>query len=48
MKYDYLIVGTGFFAATHPDEAKRIIEEQSSDITDPKNLEEQAIKLIEK
>ena len=48
MKYDYLIVGSGFFVATHPDEAKRIIEEQSSDITDPKNLEEQAIKLVGK
>ena len=33
---------------THPDEAKKIIEEQSSDITDPKNLEEQAIKLVGK
>jgi len=33
---------------THPEQAKRIIEEQSSDITDPKNLEEQAIKLVGK
>lgn len=32
----------------HPDEAKKIIEEQSSEIVDPKNLEEQAIKLVGK
>ena len=31
---------------THPDQAKKIIEEQSKDITDPSNLEEQAIKLV--
>lgn len=29
-----------------PDEAKEIIEQQSIDIDDPKNLEEQAIKLV--
>lgn len=34
---------------THPEQAKRIIEEQSSDIiSEPKNLEEQAIKLVGK
>jgi UDP-galactopyranose mutase len=31
---------------THPDQAKKIIEEQSNHIIDPKNLEEQAIKLV--
>ena len=31
-----------------PDEAKEIIEQQSVDIDDPKNLEEQAIKLVGK
>ena len=31
---------------THPYEAKEIIEEQSSHIDEPKNLEEQAIKLV--
>lgn len=31
---------------THPDEAKKIIEEQSSHIKEPRNLEEQAIKLV--
>jgi UDP-galactopyranose mutase len=31
---------------THPDQAKRIINSQSSHITDPTNLEEQAIKLV--
>lgn len=31
---------------THPDEAKRIIESQSSEISTPNNLEEQAIKLV--
>lgn len=32
---------------THPDEAKKIIEEQSKEIKgEPKNLEEQAIKLV--
>jgi UDP-galactopyranose mutase len=31
---------------THPDEAKKIIEQQGSHIKDPKNLEEQAIKLV--
>ena len=33
---------------THPNQAKKIIELQASDITDPKNLEEQAIKLVGK
>lgn len=33
---------------THPDEAKKIIEDQSSEIKEPKNLEEQAIKLVGK
>lgn len=33
---------------THPDQAKKIIESQSSEIQDPKNLEEQAIKLVGK
>jgi UDP-galactopyranose mutase len=33
---------------THPHEAKKIIEEQSSKINNPKNLEEQAIKLVGK
>jgi len=33
---------------THPDQAKRIINEQSSTIKDPTNLEEQAIKLVGK
>ena len=32
----------------HPDQAKRIIYEQSSHIKDPSNLEEQAIKLVGK
>jgi UDP-galactopyranose mutase len=31
---------------THPNEAKKIIEKQSKDIENPKNLEEQAIKLV--
>jgi len=31
-----------------PDEAKKIIEEQSQDISEPKNLEEQALKLVGK
>ena len=31
---------------THPDQALRIIKEQSDHIEDPKNLEEQAIKLV--
>ena len=31
---------------THPDQVKRIIEEQSKHITEPTNLEEQAIKLV--
>jgi UDP-galactopyranose mutase len=31
---------------THPDQAQRIIKEQSSHITEPSNLEEQAIKLV--
>jgi UDP-galactopyranose mutase len=31
---------------THPDQAKRIIQEQSSYIGEPTNLEEQAIKLV--
>jgi UDP-galactopyranose mutase len=33
---------------THPDQAKRIIDIQSSDIGEPANLEEQAIKLVGK
>jgi UDP-galactopyranose mutase len=33
---------------THPDQAKLIIEEQSKEITEPTNLEEQAIKLVGK
>jgi UDP-galactopyranose mutase len=33
---------------THPDEAQRIIKEQSEEITEPTNLEEQAIKLVGK
>lgn len=33
---------------THPNQAKKIIESQSSHIIDPKNLEEQAIKLVGK
>jgi UDP-galactopyranose mutase len=33
---------------THPDEAKKIIENQSENISTPKNLEEQAIKLVGK
>ena len=33
---------------THPDQAKRIIEEQSKEINEPTNLEEQAIKLVGK
>lgn len=33
---------------SHPDEAKNIIKSQSSYINDPKNLEEQAIKLVGK
>ena len=32
----------------YPEDAKKIIEDQSSKITDPKNLEEQAIKLVGK
>lgn len=31
---------------THPDQAKKIIEEQSKEIGEPINLEEQAIKLV--
>jgi len=31
---------------THPEEAKAIIEEQGKEIDEPKNLEEQAIKLV--
>lgn len=31
---------------SHPDEAKKIIEKQSSEIIEPKNLEEQAIKFV--
>jgi UDP-galactopyranose mutase len=34
------------FGITNPEEAKAIIEEQSNSIKDPKNLEEQAIKLV--
>jgi UDP-galactopyranose mutase len=33
---------------SHPDDAKNIINEQSLDLDDPKNLEEQAIKLVGK
>jgi UDP-galactopyranose mutase len=33
---------------THPEEAKKIIDNQSSQISEPKNLEEQAIKLVGK
>ena len=33
---------------THPYQAKKIIKEQSSEIDEPKNLEEQAIKLVGK
>ena len=33
---------------SHPHQAKKIIEEQSSEIDEPKNLEEQAIKLVGK
>ncbi len=36
------------WGVTHPIEAKKIIEEQSSEIDEPKNLEEQAIKLVGK
>jgi UDP-galactopyranose mutase len=32
----------------YPDQARRMIESQSQEITDPKNLEEQAIKLVGK
>jgi UDP-galactopyranose mutase len=31
---------------THPEEARKIIEEQGREIEDPQNLEEQAIKLV--
>lgn len=33
---------------THPNEVKKIIEDQSKEIDDPSNLEEQAIKLVGK
>lgn len=33
---------------THPDQAKRIIEQQGEEIKNPSNLEEQAIKLVGK
>lgn len=36
------------WGVTHPNEAKKIIEEQSSHITEVTNLEEQAIKLVGK
>jgi UDP-galactopyranose mutase len=36
------------WGVTHPDQAKKIIESQSSEIDDPKDLEEQAIKLVGK
>jgi UDP-galactopyranose mutase len=36
------------WGVTHPHEAKKIIEEQSSEITEITNLEEQAIKLVGK
>jgi UDP-galactopyranose mutase len=34
------------WGVTHPDEAKKIIDEQSKEISEPSNLEEQAIKLV--
>jgi UDP-galactopyranose mutase len=34
------------WGVTHPNQAKKIIEEQSKHIQEPKNLEEQAIKLV--
>jgi UDP-galactopyranose mutase len=34
------------WGVTHPSEAKKIIDEQSKHIDEPKNLEEQAIKLV--
>jgi UDP-galactopyranose mutase len=34
------------WGVTHPEEAKAIIEEQSQGVDNPKNLEEQAIKLV--
>jgi UDP-galactopyranose mutase len=36
------------WGVTHPDEAKKIIDEQSSEISEVTNLEEQAIKLVGK
>jgi UDP-galactopyranose mutase len=36
------------WGVTHPDEARKIIEEQSRGIEEPTNLEEQAIKLVGK
>lgn len=36
------------WGVNYPDEAKNIIKEQSKDITEPTNLEEQAIKLVGK
>lgn len=34
------------WGVTHPDQAKKIIEEQGKHITDPQNLEEHAIKMV--
>ena len=36
------------WGVTHPDQARKIIEEQGKDIGEPTNLEEQAIKLVGK
>lgn len=36
------------WGVTHPDQAKRIIEQQGEEIKNPSNLEEQAIKLVGK
>jgi UDP-galactopyranose mutase len=36
------------FNVSHPDQVKEIIEKESSEIKEPKNLEEQAIKLVGK
>ena len=36
------------WGVTHPDQAKRVIEQQSEEIKNPSNLEEQAIKLVGK
>lgn len=34
------------WSITHPDEARQIISSQGSEISEPQNLEEQAIKLV--